>query len=189
MTCMDYFQVGIFFLLIFIYTICLNLNGNINVILWNKNSSLDFRNPVPRRYRESNNISDQRLLEDISIVKQSNEDTEVSQNLITSESDEDNSDDSDTEQSTTEAPLPECPPVPDNLQGKLRVNLTAPDWAELNTKFSEANIAAGGEFSPANCYSQHRVAIIIPFRDREEHLRIFLNNLYPFLMRQDIHYR
>ena len=39
-------------------------------------------------------------------------------------------------------------------------------------------------WSPPHCQPQSTIAIIIPFRDRESHLRIFLNNLIPFLQRQ-----
>ena len=31
----------------------------------------------------------------------------------------------------------------------------------------------GGRFKPNQCIARHRVAIIVPFRDREEHLRTF----------------
>ena len=47
----------------------------------------------------------------------------------------------------------------------------------------------GGEFFPAKCKPTDSVAIIIPYRNREPHLRIFINNIHPFLMRQNIHYR
>ena len=33
------------------------------------------------------------------------------------------------------------------------------------------------------------VAIIIPYRDRESHLRVLLRHLHPILMRQNIFYR
>ena len=33
------------------------------------------------------------------------------------------------------------------------------------------------------------VAILVPFRDRESHLRIFLYNFHPFLIRQNLDYR
>ena len=33
------------------------------------------------------------------------------------------------------------------------------------------------------------MAILIPFRDRESHLRIFLFNFHPFLIRQNLEYR
>ena len=39
-----------------------------------------------------------------------------------------------------------------------------------------------------NCSSDINVAIIIPFRDRMHHLKIFVNNMHPFLIRQQINY-
>ena len=42
----------------------------------------------------------------------------------------------------------------------------------------------GGSWAPCDCVSPSRIAIIIPFRDREEHFLILLNNLIPFLQRQ-----
>ena len=46
----------------------------------------------------------------------------------------------------------------------------------------------GGRFKPKNCVSRHRVAIIVPYRDREEHLRTFLNHMHSFLPRQQLDY-
>lgn len=46
----------------------------------------------------------------------------------------------------------------------------------------------GGRHKPPDCISRHRVAIIIPYRDREEHLRMFLQNIHPMLIRQQIDY-
>lgn len=41
---------------------------------------------------------------------------------------------------------------------------------------------------PTECKPRESVAIIIPFRGREEHLRILLNNLHPVLYRQQLEY-
>ena len=46
----------------------------------------------------------------------------------------------------------------------------------------------GGRYQPADCEARHRVALIIPFRDRDIHLKIFLNNIHAFLMRQQLDY-
>lgn len=59
-------------------------------------------------------------------------------------------------------------------------------WAELESKF--LNLQAGGRYRPRNCTSHHRVAIIVPFRDRDIHLKIFLNNIHPLLQRQQLDY-
>ncbi|XP_048747321.2 beta-1,4-N-acetylgalactosaminyltransferase bre-4-like [Ostrea edulis] len=47
---------------------------------------------------------------------------------------------------------------------------------------------AGGHYSPTNCLPTQNVAILIPFRNREAHLRVLLNNLHPILHRQQIMY-
>ncbi|XP_061196524.1 beta-1,4-N-acetylgalactosaminyltransferase bre-4-like [Saccostrea echinata] len=47
----------------------------------------------------------------------------------------------------------------------------------------------GGYYKPAySCFPNQKVAIIIPFRNREYHLRILLNNLHPMLYHQQIEY-
>lgn len=56
-------------------------------------------------------------------------------------------------------------------------------------KLHSSDMLAGGLFKPAGCVARHRVAIIIPFRDREEHLHIFLNHLLPILKRQSLEFR
>ncbi|CAH1272364.1 B4GALT1 [Branchiostoma lanceolatum] len=38
------------------------------------------------------------------------------------------------------------------------------------------------------CTSKERVAILIPYRDREEHLKTFLQHMHPFLKRQQVDY-
>jgi hypothetical protein len=46
----------------------------------------------------------------------------------------------------------------------------------------------GGRYRPKECRARHKVAIIIPYRDREEHLRVFLHNIHPMLKRQQLDY-
>ena len=47
----------------------------------------------------------------------------------------------------------------------------------------------GGFYTPTKCKARYRVCVITPTRDREEHLPIFLKNLHPFLMKQNIEYK
>lgn len=49
-------------------------------------------------------------------------------------------------------------------------------------------VVRGGHYRPPDCEARHRTAIIIPHRDREQHLRILLYYLHPFLQRQQIQY-
>ena len=46
----------------------------------------------------------------------------------------------------------------------------------------------GGVGYPEACTARYRVAIIIPYRNREEHLKILLHHLHPVLQRQELHY-
>ena len=59
-----------------------------------------------------------------------------------------------------------------------------PAMPELDKLFPELEM--GGRFQPHNCVSRHRVAIIVPFRDREDHLRTFLYNIHTLLPRQQL---
>lgn len=83
-------------------------------------------------------------------------------------------------------PLPLCPLIPPDLQGDITPSTAVLTWAELESKF--LNLQAGGRYRPRNCTSHHRVAIIVPFRDRDIHLKIFLNNIHPLLQRQQLDY-
>lgn len=58
---------------------------------------------------------------------------------------------------------------------------------EIEKSFVE--VKAGGIGRPADCVARHRVAIIIPFRDRPQHLQTLLYNLHPILLRQQIDYQ
>lgn len=46
----------------------------------------------------------------------------------------------------------------------------------------------GGSWRPNNCTSRHRIAVVIPYRDRQHHLRLFLRHMHPFLQRQLLDY-
>jgi beta-1,4-galactosyltransferase 2 len=43
----------------------------------------------------------------------------------------------------------------------------------------------GGKWEPIDCRPKQNIAIIIPYRDRVESLKLFVKNMYPFLMRQN----
>ena len=88
---------------------------------------------------------------------------------------------------STHCDLPPCPTVSTHLQGRIKVIHDERNWTDIEEDLTE--VKPGGEFSPTSCNPEDNVAIIIPFRNREHHLRIFINNIHPFLMRQNIHYR
>lgn len=80
-----------------------------------------------------------------------------------------------------------CPDTPPDLHGPLEVNLTKDTVAAVETQL-RPYLLPGGWYRPIECNAKDRVAIIIPFRDREQHLPILLKNLHPMLMRQQVNY-
>ena len=52
-----------------------------------------------------------------------------------------------------------------------------------------ALVARGGGWKPTGCRARQRVAIIVPYRDRLQHLQLFLHHTHPILQRQMLEYR
>ncbi|KAI1295626.1 Beta-1,4-galactosyltransferase 4 [Halotydeus destructor] len=50
------------------------------------------------------------------------------------------------------------------------------------------SISSGGFFKPKSCQSKHKVAVIIPYRNRLSHLKIFVQHMHPFLTSQNVEY-
>ncbi|XP_037915802.1 beta-1,4-N-acetylgalactosaminyltransferase bre-4 isoform X2 [Hermetia illucens] len=80
-----------------------------------------------------------------------------------------------------------CPLVPPNLDGPIEVNTTSEQMEIIEQRYQNI-LLPGGWYRPKECRARDRVAIIVPFRDRYAHLPIFLKNLHPFLMKQQIEY-
>jgi len=84
-----------------------------------------------------------------------------------------------------EAALPECEYNSPKLVGELQIDTKfIPEWDEIET--GETRI--GGCWQPEDCHQRQNVAIIIPYKNREEHLRALLNTLHPILQRQNTAY-
>lgn len=80
-----------------------------------------------------------------------------------------------------------CADYPPNLKGKVPVELShVPSIQDLETRFHW--LQPGGHGTPDNCFVRKRVAIVIPFRCRSEHLLLFLQHMHPFLHRQQLDY-
>ena len=80
------------------------------------------------------------------------------------------------------------------LVGRLTVDQTVPKDMETVEAYLKLNnltskIQAGGWWKPSECNSIKKTAIIVPFRSRQEQLRVFLRHIHPILQRQRIHYR
>ncbi|KAK5601389.1 Beta-1,4-galactosyltransferase 1 [Crenichthys baileyi] len=94
------------------------------------------------------------------------------------------------DQITTEKPvkqLEKCPETSPLLVGPLRVEFNIPVSLE-QIKKDNPNIQLGGRFKPKDCLALQKVAIIIPFRKRDEHLKFWLYYLHPILQRQQLDY-
>lgn len=61
-----------------------------------------------------------------------------------------------------------------------------PSLAEIVER--NPRVEAGGRYRPAGCEPRSRTAIIVPHRAREQHLRLLLYHLHPFLQRQQLAY-
>lgn len=51
------------------------------------------------------------------------------------------------------------------------------------------DIEVGGEYVPKHCRPRFSVAILVPYRNREQHLEVFLNFFHNYLQHQQLHYR
>ncbi|XP_063878177.1 beta-1,4-N-acetylgalactosaminyltransferase bre-4-like [Scylla paramamosain] len=81
---------------------------------------------------------------------------------------------------------PPCPPYPPTLKGRVQVNRNPPSLKEQERAHPELTL--GGYYQPENCTARHKVAIIIPYRNRASHLTAFVHHMHPFLQRQQLEY-
>ncbi|KAL0871012.1 hypothetical protein ABMA27_004826 [Loxostege sticticalis] len=50
-------------------------------------------------------------------------------------------------------------------------------------------VMSGGFYAPSHCRAKHKVAILVPFRNRTTNLSKFLRHMHPFLQKQLLQYR
>ncbi|RXN23570.1 beta-1,4-galactosyltransferase 3-like protein [Labeo rohita] len=86
-----------------------------------------------------------------------------------------------------EQQLKECILPSPLLVGPVSVHLSSPPSLE---KIKEKNplVTLGGHYRPPDCEPRHHTAIVVPYRNRQTHLRALLYHLHPFLQRQQVHY-
>ncbi|XP_035912557.1 beta-1,4-N-acetylgalactosaminyltransferase bre-4 isoform X2 [Anopheles stephensi] len=80
-----------------------------------------------------------------------------------------------------------CPPIPPNLDGPIDVDVLFEPISAVEKRFA-SKLQPGGQYVPPGCTARNRVAIIVPYRDREQHLPIFLKNIHALLMKQQLEY-
>ncbi|KAJ1351837.1 hypothetical protein KIN20_007990 [Parelaphostrongylus tenuis] len=79
-----------------------------------------------------------------------------------------------------------CTINPSEFHGRISINMTQYDINVLERKYKY--LKPGGHYTPQNCKARSRIAVVIPFRDREAHLRILLNHMHSFLTKQKLDY-
>ena len=72
-------------------------------------------------------------------------------------------------------------------EGNITVNMSVPSSYDYISQL-HPELLPGGTWRPRNCTARHRVAIIVPFRDREMHLKVWLQHMHPVLQKQQIDY-
>ncbi|XP_008114833.1 beta-1,4-galactosyltransferase 1 isoform X1 [Anolis carolinensis] len=80
-----------------------------------------------------------------------------------------------------------CPDPSPRLIGPLRVEFSQTVNLE-NVQKDNSEVRDGGHYTPKDCKALQKVAIIIPFRNRDEHLKYWLYYLHPILQRQQLDY-
>ncbi|KAK7128765.1 hypothetical protein R3I94_017113 [Phoxinus phoxinus] len=73
------------------------------------------------------------------------------------------------------------------LVGPVSVHLSSPPSLE-EIKEKNPLVTLGGHYRPPDCEPRHHTAIVVPYRNRQTHLRALLYHLHPFLQRQQVHY-
>lgn len=53
---------------------------------------------------------------------------------------------------------------------------------------AESGVKPGGKYQTKECQSRSKIAIVVPLRNRTEHLQVFLRYMHPFLQRQQLNY-
>ncbi|XP_051516113.1 beta-1,4-galactosyltransferase 3-like isoform X2 [Myxocyprinus asiaticus] len=85
--------------------------------------------------------------------------------------------------SEPEQQLRDCALPSPLLVGPVSVHLSSPpSLEEIKEKNPLVNL--GGHYRPPDCEPQHHTAIVVPYRNRQTHLRALLYHLHPFLQRQ-----
>ncbi|KAF3703478.1 Beta-1,4-galactosyltransferase 1 [Channa argus] len=88
----------------------------------------------------------------------------------------------------TDKSLAPCPETPPNLVGPLHVEFIDNRTLDQVRQVFSSSLQNGGRYRPPDCIAQQKVAIIIPFRNRHEHLKHWVYYLHPIFIRQQLDY-
>ncbi|KAL4224029.1 Beta-1 [Mactra antiquata] len=89
--------------------------------------------------------------------------------------------------SYTDKDLALCKKTIRHLHGRMNTSLDV-KATDYDKQIVLADIKYGGIYRPRDCKQKDSVAIVIPYRDRIEHLNILINHLHAMLQRQKLYY-
>ncbi|XP_065547553.1 beta-1,4-galactosyltransferase 5 isoform X1 [Lathamus discolor] len=82
-----------------------------------------------------------------------------------------------------------CPERLPSMKGPIDVNMSEITMEDIHQFFSkDPSIKLGGHWKPSDCLPRWKVAILIPFRNRYEHLPVLFRHLIPMLQRQRLQF-
>lgn len=93
------------------------------------------------------------------------------------------------EQTGKNIELPFCPAKSPLLIGYKDVDLVTDPKSHSQVEKENPLVSNGGFYTPPDCKAIHKIAIIIPFRNRDRHLDYFLQYMHPILQRQQAEYK
>ena len=70
---------------------------------------------------------------------------------------------------------------------RVNVSKIVYSYEDLEKKHG-SDIHLGGHWYPSHCQVKQRLALVICYREREQQLKIFLDNIHPFLKQQQLDY-
>lgn len=97
------------------------------------------------------------------------------------------------DQSRADIPDQLCDSVPSKITAQIKIykyppsfNATTSDVFSIDSDYIQT---PNGRWKPRDCRSRHRVAIVIPYKNRVDNLNYFLTHMHPFLQRQELEYQ
>lgn len=81
-----------------------------------------------------------------------------------------------------------CPATSPDLLGEFSPDVSRETLESVESRLPDG-VEMGGYYKPKHCISRDRVAIIAVNRDRDEQIPVFVKNLHPFLIRQQVEYQ
>ncbi|CAF1264636.1 unnamed protein product [Adineta ricciae] len=75
----------------------------------------------------------------------------------------------------------------DSASYRVSINKNIQSFNTIEHRY-EKDLYPGGHFFPKTCRPKQRLAVIICYRNRESHLKLFLNHIHAFLQQQQLDY-